>query len=118
MTMAVIGSRGFEDYEFLCNTLDKFDNITTIVSGAAKGADALAAKYAKNRAIRLVEFPADWATHGKKAGFKRNHDIINNSAEVVAFWDGASTGTRHSVRLAQNQGKKVHIFWKGQDETV
>lgn len=47
----VSGTRDFEDYKLLCETLDKFicnisDDIE-IVSGACRGADSLGEKYAK-----------------------------------------------------------------------
>lgn len=43
MKLSVIGSRTFENYEMLAAEILKLNlNISTIISGGAKGADALA----------------------------------------------------------------------------
>ena len=55
MRYSVIGSREFEDYDLLEKTLDKHF-IYQIVSGGAKGADTLAARYANENNIPLIEF--------------------------------------------------------------
>lgn len=52
-----------------------------------------------------------WDLHGKSAGFKRNVHIIDDSDEVIAFWDGKSRGTRHSINLAKTAKKPVHVYW-------
>ena len=51
MKVAVIGSRGFDDYERLKKVLDTLP-ITTIVSGGASGADSLSEKYADEKGIK------------------------------------------------------------------
>lgn len=109
MKIAVIGSRSFNDYGLLKETLASLE-ISEIVSGGAKGADSLAEQYAKEANIKTLIFKPDWAKHGKSAGFKRNVDIISNSDMVVAFWDGESKGTKHSIDTAEKQGKKVLII--------
>ena len=42
MKVAVVGSRSFNDYEKLKQTLDQTPSITSIISGGAKGADSMA----------------------------------------------------------------------------
>jgi len=111
MKYAVIGSRNFKDWFYFCQIMPQFIP-ETIISGGAIGADSFAAKYAKMKNIPLVEFIPDWEKHGKSAGFKRNVLIVSAADEVIAFWDGKSAGTRHSIDIAKNQGKKVHVFWK------
>lgn len=108
--LAVVGSRNFNDYPFLCEKLKQFD-ISEIISGGAKGADALAKQYAKENSIPYRAFLPDWENYGKSAGFRRNVLIINESNEVVAFWNGESKGTKHSIELAEKQNKKVHVYW-------
>lgn len=115
MKYAVIGSRGFEDWQFLCNIMGGF-TCSAIISGGAKGADRLAAKYAKLKNIPLVEFIPDWEAFGKSAGFIRNEKIISACDEVIAFWDGKSAGTGASIKLAKKQKKNVHIFWTGKGD--
>jgi hypothetical protein len=108
MKVAVIGSRSFNDYERLKDTLSKID-VSLLVSGGANGADKLGEQYANENNIPTKIFLPDWEKHGKAAGFLRNTDIINEAELVVAFWDGSSNGTRDSIQKAEKQGKKVMI---------
>jgi len=72
--LAVVGSRTFNDYAFMCGVLGRFE-IREIVSGGARGADALAERYARGRGLPVRVFPADWDTHGNSAGFLRNVNL-------------------------------------------
>lgn len=110
LKFAIIGSREFSDYQFLKECLAKH-SVGEIVSGGAKGADALAKQYAMEHNIAYTEFPAQWDLFGKSAGIRRNVDIINLSDEVVAFWNGASPGTKHAISIAKKAEKHVHIYW-------
>ena len=110
MIAAVVGSRSFEDYEFLKEHLNKIHSIEKIVSGGAKGADSLAARYAKENKIELLEFLPDWEKNGKAAGFIRNKQIVKESDIVIAFWDGTSHGTAHSIRLAKKMKKQLTVI--------
>jgi len=109
MKVAVIGSRTFDKYESVYNILSKL-KITEIISGGAKGADSLAERYAKENNIPTKIFLPDWKTYGKKAGFLRNTQIIEECEMVVAFWDGESKGTKDSLDKAEKLGKKVMII--------
>jgi hypothetical protein len=109
MIVAVIGSRGFNDYEEVKRTLSQIE-ITLLVSGGAIGADSLGEQYAKENNIETKIFLPDWNKHGKSAGFIRNTDIINEAELVVAFWDGNSRGTLDSINKAKAQNKKVVII--------
>lgn len=106
--VAVIGSRDFTDYKKLCEVLDKYD-IHEIVSGGARGADSLAAKYAKEHGIGLTEFFPDWSV-GKHAGHVRNQHIIDHCDIVFAFWDMESKGTKDSIVKAKKANKPVIII--------
>ena len=67
--------------------------------------------------LTAVIFPAEWKKYGKRAGYIRNHDIIKNSDHVVAFWDGKSRGTLHSIELARDKYHipiDVYVFVDGQ----
>jgi len=110
MKLAIIGSRTFNDYNFLVESLKQYKpKITLVVSGAAKGADSLGEKWAIENNIEILIFPADWEKHGKRAGFIRNEDIIKNCDGVIAFWDGMSKGTAHSLSLCEKYNKPYKI---------
>lgn len=112
MKVAVIGSRTFTNYNLLFKILDRLNTtrkITCIVSGGAKGADALAEQWARTNDVPLDIYPADWDKYGKGAGFIRNKEIWDNADTGVAFWDGVSKGTQHSFDIAKKQGKKLLV---------
>lgn len=107
----VIGSRSFSNYELLASSLNNYVyKGDVIVSGGAKGADSLAERFAKENSIEFVVYPANWEKFGKSAGFKRNVDIVNSSDIIIAFWDGKSKGTMHSIELAKKMNKKTIII--------
>ena len=111
MKVAIIGSRNFNDYELVVETLLEYENIITlIVSGGAKGADMLGERWAKEKNKELLVFHPDWVKYGKSAGFIRNKDIIENSDIVFAFWDGISKGTKHSIDLSVKLNKELKII--------
>ena len=112
MRVAIIGGRDFNDYGLLEDTLESFkDEMSLVVSGAACGADLLGERWAINNGIKTLIFPADWTTYGKRAGFIRNEDIIKNCDIVIAFWDGKSKGTAHSLSLADKYYKPTKIIY-------
>lgn len=110
--VAIIGSRGFNDPRLVASTmnsvLEKYE-VTEVVSGGAHGADTLGEQWAKAHGIPTRVFLADWNRFGKSAGIRRNHDIIAGCDLCVAFWDGASRGTAHSLGLARDAGKRILV---------
>lgn len=103
MKLAVVGTRTFAREDILTAYLDRrrlADPSLVIISGGAPGADRLAAEYARRFGLPLLQFRADWALHGRRAGPIRNRQIVASADELVAFWDEASPGTRISLELA------------------
>lgn len=112
--LAIVGSRTFNDYERMCKFISEnfnLDEITHIVSGGARGADALAEQFAKDYKKELIVFKADWDKYGKKAGFMRNVDIIHECDYCVAFWDGISKGTKNDIELCHQNNKNCKICY-------
>ena len=112
MKVAVVGSRGFENYSKLSRVLDKVHvvkPITLIVSGGAVGADSLSEKWAEENGIEILIFKPDWKKYGKRAGFIRNTQIVESADTVVAFWDGESRGTKNSIDTANKLDKPLFI---------
>jgi hypothetical protein len=56
-------------------------------------------------------YPALWDVYGKSAGYRRNADIVKAADRIVAFWDGKSSGTKHTIKLAKQAGKPVEIHY-------
>jgi hypothetical protein len=110
--LIVAGSRDFNDYELLKSKLDnakKHFGVFEVVSGKARGADSLGERYAQENNLPIAEFPADWGTHGKKAGFLRNADMAEYADGCVVFWDGISKGTQHMINLAKEKEIQLAI---------
>jgi putative cell wall-binding protein len=109
----IAGGRDFADYELLKQTLDLFlkDKIdVAIVSGAAKGADKLGEKYAKERNIPILSYPANWDKYGKSAGYIRNKEMAINADALVAFWDQTSKGTKDMIDLGYKHKLEVTVI--------
>jgi hypothetical protein len=101
MRTIIAGSRGFDDFETMDLTLKQLPfEITVVISGGAKGADALAERWAREHGIPVEQHPADWDLHGKRAGYLRNVEMAQVAEACVVFWDGASKGSKHMINIA------------------
>jgi hypothetical protein len=113
MKLAVVGSRSFQDKKRLFRVLDqinKVKKISLIVSGGALGADSLSEEWAKDHQVEFLMFKPEWQKYGKRAGFLRNQLIVEHADAVVAFWDGQSRGTKHSMNLTNEANKPLLII--------
>lgn len=113
--IVICGGREFDDYDFLCRALDYLFEYRQIkiVCGMARGADMLGRKWALDRGHEVLEFPADWNTHGKKAGFIRNREMADVADRVVAFWDGESRGTLDMIDVAVSKSIRTMLIGYG-----
>ena len=97
MTVLVCGGRDYADYERVSDVLEAVAswsiNPMTIVQGGARGADALAKRWAKDCGVQCIEVSADWKTHGKAAGILRNQRMLEEHAidQGVVFPGGRGT---------------------------
>jgi len=109
--VAIVGSReGFEPGR-AAEYVTHLPKSTVIVSGGARGIDREAETAARVRGMQVDIYPADWERYGKSAGFIRNQAIVENCDRVVAFWNGESKGTHHTIDLACERGKPVLIIY-------
>lgn len=106
MKVAIIGSRSITSYP-----LEEIipAAVTEIISGGARGADALAREYALQHSVPLTEIRPEYARYGKGAPLRRNLEIINRADMVIALWDGKSTGTAQVIAECRKQGKPVIV---------
>ncbi len=114
MRVLVCGSRGWTDYDAILRRLAQIEEgHATIVHGAAVGADSMADRAAKALNLTVERYPADWATYGKRAGFIRNEQMLDTGvALVIAFWDGQSRGTQHTIESAKRRSIPVEVIGK------
>jgi hypothetical protein len=86
------------------------DEISTVISGCAQGADTHGEAWARLRDIPVCRTPADWKTHGKAAGPIRNKDMAKVGDALVAVWDGKSRGTANMIDEMNALYKRVFAW--------
>lgn len=122
----VCGGRHYDDREtvnLVLNFLHKQLPITHLVSGMARGADILGVKWARDRDIAVIPFPAHWddlshadaviktradgSKYDARAGMRRNQKMMDEARPdlVIAFPGG--NGTEDMVNRARKA--KVQI---------
>jgi hypothetical protein len=108
MRILVCGGRDFSDYNLVSLTLNPYGCIDLkIIHGAAKGADSLAQRWAKDNGYPDEAYPANWDKYGKRAGYIRNVQMLNEGKPdlVIAFPGGK--GTQMMINLAEAAGVPV-----------
>ena len=134
MRLGVVGSRDLVRVDLLDRLLDTLLDelgIEVIISGGARGTDREAERWAAESGIPILSFRpvqvkgrwyVDRVTIPESgveghhvldtaypsfaaAAFTRNGFIVDASTDVVAMWDGRSTGTKDSIRKAEAAGK-------------
>lgn len=103
MRVLVCGGRDYGDAAVLGRFLDALHHeraFSTLIEGGARGADRLARRWAQSRGVQVVTYPAQWDAFGKRAGFLRNRQMLEEGRPdmVVAFPGGR--GTLSMVMLA------------------
>lgn len=113
MKIIVCGGRDYANRKAVFDALDCLNlkrGVEKLSQGGASGADALAAEWAKSRGVKCKTYAADWKTHGKAAGPRRNQAMLvaclsEGPIFVVAFPGGR--GTEDMVSKAKAAGVKV-----------
>lgn len=115
LRVLVTGSRSYPSKLVVLRTLTQIAEShpgyeITLVSGAAKGADSYAEEAGEALGFTIERHPADWDTHGRKAGILRNLEMVRSGADLcVAYPYGSSRGTAHCAVEAVKQGIPTHI---------
>ena len=102
MKLLVCGGRDFENAQLVSEVLNPYlDKTLIIIQGGAKGADTLAWNWAVSNKVSWMTYPADWDKYGKRAGYIRNVQMLNESKPdlVIAFPGGK--GTKMMINLAK-----------------
>lgn len=107
MRVAVIGSRGLR-----VDDLERYlpEDTTEIISGGAQGVDESAREYALRHGLKLTEYLPEYGRYGRAAPLKRNITIIESADFVLAFWDGASHGTKYVIDNCKKRNIPVKTF--------
>lgn len=101
----VTGSRSWTDADVIREALAEQwgDGTTVLISSACpRGADRIAEQIWTRWGGIVERHPADWHTHGRAAGFRRNTAMVQAGASVcLAFIHASSAGASHIAQLAE-----------------
>lgn len=116
--VVVTGSRSISDREYIAECLRtawrEMGPFAVLHHGGAQGVDRIAAEIVAPK-VRVQEWPADWDTQGKAAGYLRNARMLDgaNPDYVIVIWDGESNGTEHCWDLAKTRQIPYIAFLPG-----
>ena len=108
--LLVCGGRDYADRERVWRVLDRTARRVEILAvrhGDADGADRFAGEWARERGYSEQRRPADWASHGKSAGPRRNLAMLAEGGVVAVVAFPGGSGTAHMVREAKRAGLPV-----------
>lgn len=140
------GSRTWTDRAAVQKSLEKAlallglePSEATLIHGAAKGADLMAAGVAEELGMATEAHPAQWNIHNvdcpteppvgntcwqgketcKRAGFRRNQEMIDSGAALLlAFIRDESAGAGGTLKLWQGSGKPAIICRQSGSEEI
>lgn len=111
MKILICGSRDYKNIEAIKNVINRLSAEDIVIHGCAKGADSIAGYLAKNKGLKVLEFPAQWDKYGKAAGPIRNKQMLDEGKpdEVYAFYadKSKSRGTKNMVKQSRKAGIPV-----------
>lgn len=111
----VAGSRTIYDEEVVRKGLEVapdqwFDPIAEIIHGDAHGVDTTAAEVIREDLLADVIVAAGYkGKYGTRGPLLRNGDMASYADNLIAIWDGVSTGTEDMFNKALNKGLNVHV---------
>ncbi len=109
--VAIVGSRHYPDLERVVGYVRSLPATASLVTGSASGVDAAATRVARERGLPVMVLGASFEeARDAGAAATRNQRLVDQCDVLVAFWDGASAGTRRTVDRALDSGKEVHVF--------
>ena len=109
----VCGSRDWADKDHIADVLADLacERNVEVIHGGARGADRMAGEVAALYGYRVRVFPADWDSHGRRAGIIRNLQMLDeNPDRVIAFQRNGSRGTQHTVDEARRRAIPVEVY--------
>lgn len=86
-------------------------DVILVHGGCPKGADAMAAAWAREFCVEQEVHNPDWRRYGRSAGHRRNAEMVAAGADVcLAFIRDGSAGATGCARFAEAAGIPVRRF--------
>lgn len=106
MKLLIAGSRCINNFD-LSAYIPNIPDI--ILSGGAKGVDALAEEYANSRGISKIILRPEYKLYGRAAPLKRNEKLVDIADKILIIWDGKSKGTKYTIEYAKKLNKEITV---------
>ena len=87
MKLLIAGSRSITSFDLSPHIPEGVD---LIITGGAKGVDALGEQYARKRGIPTVTVRPAYETYGRAAPIRRDEEMVDMADMVLVVWDGVS----------------------------
>lgn len=108
----IAGSRNCTHYDDLLRAIDVIGwRPSVILSGGARGVDAMGERWASENNIMVQKYPAEWDKYGKAAGYRRNVQMAENADALLSLWDFKSRGTKHMIDICTKKCMVIYV-WK------
>lgn len=115
MKLLIAGSRSIREWDISNYVPPETD---LVISGGAKGVDALAERYADEHGIAKRIIRPRYDLYGKAAPLKRNEEMVELADHVLILWDGQSRGTQYTMEYAVKTGKSVTMVLCGKNDFI
>ena len=107
MKLLIAGSRSITEFDLTPHIPADVD---LIITGGAKGVDALGEQYAREHGIPTVTVKPIYEKYGRAAPLRREEEMVDMADAVLVVWDGVSRGSRHTAEYARKRGKR--LVWR------
>lgn len=113
MKVLVCGDRNWLGWAAIQRELERLPEGATIIHGAARGADTIAATLGVRMGLTVKAVPAHWESFGRAAGPIRNKWMLDMEPDLVLAFHGdirQSKGTANMIAIARKKGIEVRLF--------
>jgi hypothetical protein len=107
MKLLIVGSRCITNFD-ISPFIPKNTNL--IITGGAEGIDRIAEEYADKMKISKLVLRPQYSRYKRGAPIKRNYTMVDICDSIIAFWDGSSRGTKHTIDYAEKTGTPIKII--------
>lgn len=109
MRVIIAGSRSLTNCDISKLVRESGFNVTTVLSGTAKGVDEAGETWALKNTIPLERYSPDYHRYGRGAPIRRNDTMVSHADALIALWDGHSRGTKDVVSKALRKNLKLYV---------